>query len=262
MKKATKNKSKPKVGMFSLTACEGCQLAALNLDKTFFEILDNVEFTHFRMLKENNEDGPFDIAIIEGCATTAEEIKELKKIRDVSKFVIAFGACAAFGGIPSIKDFYNDRDIQREVYGNYKVVSSVRINGIGQHVKVDYYMRGCPIHKEEFFRVMKDLIAGKMPRNITDPVCVECRLKENACLLQQGHPCMGPITFGGCDSLCPSVSVVCTGCNGPCDDANIAIEAKLFKEMGITELDIQKIFRTFAGTSKVFRDYCGLCKVK
>ena len=56
MKKTTKQK--PKVGMFSLTACEGCQLAALNLDKTFFDILDNIEFTNFRMLKEHNEDIP------------------------------------------------------------------------------------------------------------------------------------------------------------------------------------------------------------
>jgi coenzyme F420-reducing hydrogenase gamma subunit len=257
-----KKKEKIKVGMFSLTSCAGCQLAMLNLDKTFFDILDNVEFTNFKMLKEENDKGPFDIAIIEGSATTREEIKELRKIEKVSKFIIAFGACATFGGIPAIKDFYHDRIIEREVYGHVQKLSSVRIHGIGQYIKVDYYMRGCPIHKEEFFRVIKDMIAGKKPVNITDPVCVECRLKENACLLQQGKPCMGPITYGGCDALCTSVSVVCTGCNGPCDDANVAAEAKLFKEMGISEEDIQNKFRTFAGTSKIFREYCKLCKVE
>ena len=101
--------------------------------------------------------------------------------------------------------------------------------------------------------VLKQLLADKKPRQTTSPVCVECRKKGNICLLQKGQSCMGPITHSGCDALCPSISIACYGCRGPLDDANVAAETALFKKHGIKIKDIKRYFRTFAGTSKVFK---------
>jgi len=255
-------KTKKKIGIFSLTACAGCQLKLLNLDEIFFEIVDSFDITHFKLLKEVNEKGPFDIVLVEGCATQKKEVALLKKIRKSTHYLIALGTCATYGGIPSIKDFYDEAKIEKIVYGSVKNVSSLRVEGISKYVEVDYFMRGCPVHKEEFMRVIKSLLTEKKPINITSSVCVECREKENICLLQQGKLCLGPVTFGGCSALCPSVSVECVGCNGPCDDANVSAEAELFKKHGISRLDIERHFRTFAGTSKIFREYCELCQLK
>ena len=47
-----------------------------------------------------------------------------------------------------------------------------------------------------------------------------CKNKENICVLvEQGLPCLGPITAAGCGSLCPSVGAACYGCWGPCEAA-------------------------------------------
>ena len=53
------------------------------------------------------------------------------------------------------------------------------------------------------------------------PVCTECRMLENNCLLvERGELCCGPITAAGCEARCPDLRVPCVGCRGPVADAN------------------------------------------
>ena len=111
-------------------------------------------------------------------------------------------------------------------------------------------MRGCPIDRNEFLKVVQDFIVGKIPREVEQPVCIECREKENKCLLQHGEQCMGPVTHGGCDAVCPSSSIACTGCRGPLPDSNVDKEVELFVEQGLKKEDIILTFRKFAGVRK------------
>ncbi|RLE85860.1 MAG: hypothetical protein DRJ39_00885 [Thermoprotei archaeon] len=58
-------------------------------------------------------------------------------------------------------------------------------------------------------------------------------MRENACLLDLGIPCLGPITRGGCKAACPSVGRECIGCRGLAEDANIESLISIMKEKGI-----------------------------
>ncbi|MEE9525521.1 MAG: oxidoreductase [Candidatus Woesearchaeota archaeon] len=250
-------KTKAKVGIFSFTSCAGCQFNILFLGGKLFELLEHIDILHFPMAKENNKKGPFDIAFIEGCVTTEEEIKKLKEIRGKSKYLIALGTCATYGGIPSIKNFLDLEDVKEEVYDIPEFVKSLKAVGLDEYVKVDYFLRGCPLDRNEFVRVVQDFVVGKIPREVEQPVCIECREKENKCLLQQGKSCIGPVTHGGCDAVCPSSSIACIGCRGPLPDSNVDKEVDLLKEHGLKEEDIVRAFRKFAGTSKIYSKYVG-----
>jgi len=165
------------------------------------------------------------------------------------------GTCATYGGVPCIKDFGFEHDIPEEVCPQPTYLESVKVSGIGQYIKVDYYLRGCPPDQCEIVKLMVDLLMGKKtPYQIDYPVCVECRERENKCLLMEGELCMGPATFAGCNALCPSLGITCYGCRGPIDDANVDALVKLFRHKGFSDEELKKRFVMFAGTSKKFRE--------
>ena len=94
--------SKPKIGIFSLTCCEGCQLEIINCEDELLDILGAIELVSFGMAQSNNLDIDIDIAFVEGTVTLEKEIEILKKIRERTNLLIAIGACATYGGVASI----------------------------------------------------------------------------------------------------------------------------------------------------------------
>ena len=218
------------------------------------QVLDNIDIINFPLIKEENKEEHLDISFIEGSVVQKDEIHKIKKIRKRSDIVVAIGACATYGGIPAIKDFGYEEDKELGYYPEKTYMQSVKVSGIGKYIKVDYFLRGCPPIKSEIERFLKDILINKRPQQTNAPVCIECRIRGNPCLLQQGELCMGPVTYGGCEALCTSNSIVCYGCRGPIDDANVDALSDLFKEQGITDIEIKKRFVMFAGTSKKFNE--------
>ena len=88
---------------------------------------------------------------------------------------------------------------------------------------------------------------GKQPKQYMDPVCVECRRNGNQCLLDIGKPCLGPITAGGCDSVCINGGFECWGCRGPTKDMNLELMIQILKEKEFDEKFIKDRMRTFIG---------------
>ncbi|MFH1440110.1 MAG: oxidoreductase [Candidatus Woesearchaeota archaeon] len=261
--KKLKKQKKLTIGIFSFTSCAGCQFEILDLEDELIDIFTKTDITHFPMAKAKNGEGPFDVAFVEGAITTPKEAKELRRVRKITKYLVALGTCASYGGVPSIKDFYTEEEIEIPVYKSTKIIRSMRADGIANHVKVDYFIHGCPPNKYEFLHVLKELMVGKKPKQPDFPVCKECRENKNTCLLQLGKPCMGPITNGGCDSICVNNGIECKGCRGPLDDANIDPIVKLYEKEGFSHEDIKKFFVSYAGTSKLFTKVVGkACQVR
>lgn len=257
--KKEKETVKPKVGIFSLTSCSGCQMRILDLEDVLLELLSKIDLVAFPLAKDVNEEGSLDIAIVEGAVVQKEEIARIKRLRERANILIAIGTCATYGGVPSIKDFGFQEEIEEAVYPDSSFLGSIDVYGIGHYVDVDYYIRGCPPEKEEILKVLKYLLVGNIPRNIEYPVCYECRLRENECfIVDRCKMCMGPLTHGGCGAPCPSFNIPCYGCRGPLDDSNPDALIDIFREEGFSEDDIKRMFIKFAGTSKKYLDLSDL----
>ncbi|MBN1502841.1 hypothetical protein JW930_04810 [Candidatus Woesearchaeota archaeon] len=245
--------SKPKAAICSLTSCAGCQSMLLNVEKALGNIFSKLDFVYFPLIKRENELKKYDFCFIEGAVTNKEQVKLIKHLRKKSRFVVAFGTCATYGGIASIQDFENET-LAEEVYGSKISRISDTVQGIGNYINVDYYMRGCPVIKDELLKTIDFFEQMKIPPDYELPVCVECRKKGNRCLLAVDHlPCMGAITYGGCDALCTSQGIPCQGCRGPLPSANVDARVKVFEKFGMSKEDIRRRFIKFAGTSKKFR---------
>lgn len=243
--------NKPRLGVFSVTGCFGCQLTLAFVEDILLELLDKFEIAAFPMLKQENSYENLDIAIIEGSACRQEEIEELKKIRSNAKIVVALGACANSGSVQSIIEVSDKKQVMETVYNKkYKQYNPVEVGGIDKHIKVDFHIYGCPPDKEDLLLFIKQLLAGNIkPKQVDYNVCVECRAKANPCLLQEGKFCVGALTHGGCNALCPTNGHYCFGCHGYWEDSNVEALTELFKEYGFDK-QLKNILAKFDCTSK------------
>jgi sulfhydrogenase subunit delta len=246
--------AKPKIAVFKFSSCAGCQLEIVNLENVLLDVLGAIDIAYFVMASRDMEEGPYDIGFVEGAVTSPHEIERIKEVRKNCKILVAMGTCACTGGLPSIKNWTSQREMESRVYTELWAINSTTAYGIDHYVPVDVYLRGCPISLDELVDLVKSVLLGVSPPFRPYSVCVECKLKENACQILKGKPCMGSVTAAGCGALCPSHNKGCEGCRGPSNDANAASLARTFADMGLSKADVVRKFRKYAGNTPQFKE--------
>jgi len=238
---------KPKIGIFKYSCCAGCEFQLIYFQKNILETLGAVDILYCKMLQSGGiEEEPLDVALIEGTITEAWQAAQLKKIREISKHLIPIGSCAVCGGIPAIKNISQELEVEKRVYQDTSLIHSLKAHPVDHYVKVDGYVKGCPMGERDLTELVISLLLNKRADLLEYCVCVECKLKNNICLLVAYHqPCMGPVTNAGCEALCPSNNRACYGCWGPMKDANAKALAEQFKKMGLSSEDIFRKFTEF-----------------
>ncbi len=78
-------------------------------------------------------------------------------------------------------------------------------------------------------------------------MCWECKASENLCrVVYRGEVCCGAMTRAGCGARCPSHGVACAGCRGPVEEPNYDANITMFKDRGISWMDIARRMETFS----------------
>ena len=225
--------AKPRVGIFDFTGCEGCELNQLNFEDQLLDILGHVDIVEWREAMDGQVD-ELDIAFVEGSLSTPECITRIHEIRRKSKVLVALGACAVQGGVNAMKNTRPIEEVREEVYGDQKYLfPTLPALPLSAVVKVDFAVRGCPMTQIEFLKVFTSLVMGKAPIVPDSAVCVECKLKENECVVDKGMICLGPITRMGCGARCPTFGQYCNGCRGLVSAPNIEGMQEILVEKGL-----------------------------
>lgn len=234
---AAVEEKKPKIAIVSLTSCEGCQFALLDLGEKFLEAMGLVEMVEFRLLEDEEDDGGMiDIGFVEGNPMTEANKKTLLALRKRSKLLVVIGNCAAMGGIPEIRNYHEQKQTVKHVYKYIQGIETEEVQEVDNFVKVDFTFPGCPITGEEFLKYFPILlenvkIGTALPQIPDSPVCVECKKKGNRCLLLDKKPCFGPMILGGCDAVCPTARMGCQGCRGLRPTGNVKAMKMALKTM-------------------------------
>jgi sulfhydrogenase subunit delta len=242
---------KPKIGIYGFSGCWGEQIVILNCEDQLLDIVGAVDIVDFLGGSSvNDKESRLLIAFVEGSIANAREEADLRKVRDRSDLLVALGSCACFGGIAAMDAQSSRKEVIQQVYGNNGPAKSWDIGThrpLSDFVKVDLSLPGCPIEKTEFLRVVSSLLNGDSPLIATYPVCLECKMKENECLLvKRGLPCAGPVTLAGCGARCPGLNIACVGCRGPADEANMSSLESLLEQKQYATEEIKRKLRTFA----------------
>ncbi|MCM2323473.1 MAG: NADH:ubiquinone oxidoreductase [Oligoflexia bacterium] len=227
-------KTKAKVAFFDFTSCEGCQIELTNLgEKAFMGLLDHIEIVEFREAMSEKAQGRIDISFIEGSFSREADRKRLEDIRSRSNVVIAFGACAATGGVTALKNHMSD--YSEAVYGKDAKMPHLDSSfalPVSAAIKVDYSVLGCPMSQAEFVEIVSSLLHGKEPVIPNHPVCVECKKKSTLCRYGQGDHCLGMVARAGCGAPCPADGIPCEACRGFVDHPNQEALVKVLREKG------------------------------
>jgi len=244
---------KLKIGVFKLTSCSGCQMVLVHLEESLLEILKHVEIKYFRMVTDDDfPEEPLDVAIVEGAVTNEEEATVVKKVRRVSKFLVAAGACATSGGLNAIKNITSEGEVESTVYPMPEYVRSGKAFGLDEYVNVDAYLYGCPIDRRELVNTLMSLIMRVPPYIPGLTVCMECKMNGNECIfLTRGEPCLGPVTIGGCGALCPSNGVACEGCRSILKGTNPKGLEMAWANAGVSQDLIRLKMKKYHDTSRV-----------
>lgn len=247
--------SRPKLAVWKFASCDGCQLSLIDLEDEFLAISQAVEIAYFREVTSNDSQGPFDLSLVDGSITTAEDVERIREVRRRSRFLVVLGACATVGGIQALRNFQNVREFTALVYARPEYIRTLEhSHGVADFVPVDFELRGCPPNKHQLLEVLSAFLNGRRPAIRNHSVCVECKLRGNVCVMVTGTPCLGPVTHAGCGALCPTYHRGCYGCFGPMETPHTESLARAFAGAGVPQREILRVFRNFNPNAPAFRE--------
>ncbi|MCJ7664800.1 MAG: hypothetical protein MUO24_11255 [Desulfobacterales bacterium] len=184
---------KPKVAIDWFGGCGGCDEAVVDINEEILTVADIVDFVlwpialdfkydHIKALNDKE----ITLSIINGSVRNSEHEELAHLLRKKSQLVLAFGACACFGGTPGMANLRGREDIMQWVYkdaptvvnpqGNVPQVNS-KVNGheltlpefynqvfpLHAVIDVDYYLPGCPPPPNLVAEAINTIVVGPLP---------------------------------------------------------------------------------------------------
>ncbi len=236
----------------SLSACGGCGAALLDKPEGLTRLLKRVRFVYCPLLMDQSEIPEAEVGVVDGVVRVKEDEEKLREIRSKCRYLIAWGSCAAIGGIPSMANRFEIEELIQESYSETLDSYAYYLSGsrgfsslkaetgllrraftLDQFVRVDYYIPGCPPDMELLCQLVMEITGEPRDRKTAKIVCAECGRKPGSkkldfislnppdqddprvCFLSQGSVCTGSQTLGGCQAACPKSGSPCWGCRGP-----------------------------------------------
>ena len=245
----------PKLAVFKLASCDGCQLSLLDCEDELLAIAGALQIASFPEAPSTEIEGPYDLALVEGSVTSAHDARRIQTIRAASRKLVTIGACATAGGIQALRNFRDVEQLVSIVYASPATIETLATStAVADHVPVDFELRGCPIDKHQLVEVVSAFLHGRPPNVAHHSVCLECKLRGSVCVLvAHGTPCLGPVTHAGCGALCPSYDRGCYACFGPQDTPNTAALTPVLIALGAGKPELVRAFRSFNANAAAFR---------
>ena len=186
-------KQKLKAAFHWLASCGGCEVAVLDIDEMILDVVKLMDIKFWPVALDSKyadvkawPDNYLDLAFINGGVRTTEQEEHAKLFRAKSKVVIAFGACAAEGGIPGLANATSREAIFQTVYHNTASTENPegirpqaeteldgvtytlptlhdQVRALDQIIQVDYYLPGCPPPVPLIANAVKAIAEGKLP---------------------------------------------------------------------------------------------------
>ena len=170
--------AKVKVATDWLDICSGCHMAILDIDERIVELLKYIEITSSPItdLKHPPKEG-VTVGILSGAVSNTHQLEVAEEMRERCQILIALGDCAVFGGICTMRNFFDKEEVLRTGYietastdENGFIPSSPelaklfdRVMALNEAVKVDVHIPGCPPPADAIWFALTVLLAGRIP---------------------------------------------------------------------------------------------------
>ncbi|MFB3855184.1 MAG: oxidoreductase [Vicinamibacterales bacterium] len=197
------SQGKLRVAMYWASSCGGCDISLLEIGPHLLEFIEVADIVFWPCATDfkyadvaGYDDGFIDVCLFNGAIRSSEHEEVARLLRRKSKSLVAYGACATEGGIPSLANLSSLDGIYDVVYrrnpsldnpGGVVPETTCRI-GCGDLelprqydyvlrlrdiVEVDYQIPGCPPQAENVWKVLSLVASGQVPLE-ADAVKVGC----------------------------------------------------------------------------------------
>jgi F420-non-reducing hydrogenase small subunit len=176
-----------------LGGCGGCDEAIVDINEVILDIAEAADIVLWPVALdykyhhiEELDDRAITLSCINGNVRNSEQEEVAALLRRKSKLVLAFGACACFGGTPGMANFRTKEDIFNWVYRDAPTVVNPKqnypqpitsVNGkqltlpefydqvyaLNQIINVDYYLPGCPPPPDLIINAISAVLENKLP---------------------------------------------------------------------------------------------------
>lgn len=171
--------NKARVATVWLAGCSGCHMSFLDLDEGLIELAQKIELVYSPIADIKTFPEGVDVALVEGAVANSDNLELIREVRERSRFVIAFGDCAAHGNVSALRNPLGDpgllvaeayRDAVSALHGELPdpergVVPMLlpRVMAVNEVVKVDAFLPGCPPSAERIQITLEALLEGRAP---------------------------------------------------------------------------------------------------
>jgi F420-non-reducing hydrogenase small subunit len=205
---------KPKIAFYWCASCGGCEEAVVDLAEDILNVVQAVDIILWPVAMDFKKkhieampDRSIAATLLNGAIRTSEQEEMAHLLRRKSHYLIAYGACAHLGGIPSLANQFAREQLLRYVYEQAPTVvneaktrpqTSLQNNGhtvtlpefrnvvraLDQVVEVDFYIPGCPPTPKMTQAALGALLEGKLPPkgSVLGPdvaLCEQCPRKAS-----------------------------------------------------------------------------------
>jgi F420-non-reducing hydrogenase small subunit len=248
---------KASMAIVSLSTCSGCASTLLDDHEALAALVERANVIYCPLLMDEHDFSETDITVVDGLVRSKEDAEKLEEVRHKSRYLVAWGTCASFGGIPAMANQYELEDLIDEAYGRAQDTFAYYLSGargvttasyrdtelallrramkLDDVVKVDYYVPGCPPRAGLLTGLLQEMRGEQLTAPRRPLVCSECsrrprkdsvdcfrlfppaELEASACFPASGTLCLGFLTRGGCGAPCTAGGLPCWGCRGLSD---------------------------------------------
>lgn len=207
--------AKKKLACYLACGCGGCDTAILDTDLKILELSERMDIVFWPTavdLKEKDveamPDGSIDLCLFNGSIRNQENEDMALLLRKKSVALVAFGTCAATGGIHGLLNTTDAEAVKETVYAEVPSIGDENLampacktavkggeltlpelfdttRSLDQVVEVDYYVPGCPPSVPRIIEVIDAYLGGQLPEKgsvlgaANKPLCDTCPRTAN-----------------------------------------------------------------------------------
>jgi len=182
-----------KLALYWAAGCGGCDVAVLDINEKILDLAAIADIVLWPIATDYKysdvealPDGGIDVCLFNGAIRNSEQEHLAKLLRQKSRVLVAFGACACWGGIPALANFANREQVFRRAYleapsmegGNETLPQTStkvpegelelpeffdRVVALPDVAPVEYYVPGCPPVRDQIVALVDALASGNLP---------------------------------------------------------------------------------------------------
>ena len=158
-----------------LGGCSGCHMSFLDLDEFLIDLADRVDVVFSPVIDAKEYPEGVDLVLVEGAVANEDHLAMIRRVRERTRVVIAFGDCAVTGNVTALRNPIGgaeavlrcsfveqaDRDPQIPRAPGILPVLLDRVTPVHAVVPVDVFLPGCPPPAPRIRAVLEQLLEGR-----------------------------------------------------------------------------------------------------